>query len=145
MRQYTIYLMKEEIVEYYLGQEYKLFQLFQEYEQSKNLQPIIKKQIEYITLPIQEYSLSQLLKQTLSKRKDYAYKGHEHTIWIPKVKSSAKLSLYENYIELSATGSFEAESILFEVIRKDAPYYLAIDIKAERYGWLQPIKQRNFV
>ncbi|WP_339145900.1 MULTISPECIES: sporulation inhibitor of replication protein SirA [unclassified Sutcliffiella] len=143
MRQYMIYLIEEEVAKHYSGNELKLFQLFQQYEQEEPLHSIIKQQVDYVTIPIPTFPLQQSLEHALKNSAGYKRVAYQHQI--EKVDSTAKLSIFEKYLKLSSTGSFEAEAIFFEIIRKQAPYFLAIDTSSNRYGWLQPIKQRKFV
>ncbi|WP_169864997.1 sporulation inhibitor of replication protein SirA [Sutcliffiella halmapala] len=143
MRQYMIYLIEEEIAKHYSGNEVKLFQLFNQYEQEDRLQNVVKQQVDYITIPIPTFPLQQVLENTLKSIDGYKRNSYQHKI--EKVDSVAKLSIFEKCLKLTSTGSFEAEAIFFEIIRKQAPYFLAIDTKSERFGWLQPIKQRKFV
>ncbi|QFT88975.1 Sporulation inhibitor of replication protein SirA [Bacillus sp. THAF10] len=141
MREYMIYLIEEEIAKHYAGNEIKLFQLFQQYEQDERLHSIVKQQVDYVTLAIPAIQLQQSLNRALKLTNNYHSFHHK----VEKEDSSANLIIYEKYLKLISTGSFEAEAIFFEVIRKQAPYFLAIDTKSKRYGWLQPIKQRKFV
>ncbi|WP_223700098.1 sporulation inhibitor of replication protein SirA [Sutcliffiella deserti] len=143
MRQYMIYLIEEEVASHYSGNEVKLFQLFQEFEQKNHVQSIVEQQVDYITNHIPIFPLQSALGASLKKMDGYERNGHQHKI--EKINSVAKLSLFKKHIKLSSTGSFEAEAIFFEVIRKQAPFYMAIDTKSGRFGWLQPIKQRKYV
>lgn len=143
LREYMIYLIEEEVAKHYSGNELKLFQLFQQYEQEEPLRSIIKRQVDYVTLPVPTFPLQQTLEQALKNKEGYKRVAYQHKI--EKEDSTAKLSIFEKYLKLSSTGSFEAEAIFFEIIRKQAPYFLAIDSSSNRYGWLQPIKQRKFV
>ncbi|CAG9621848.1 sporulation inhibitor of replication protein SirA [Sutcliffiella rhizosphaerae] len=141
MREYIIYLIEDEIAKHYSGNEIKLFQLFKQYEQEHDIQSIIKQQIDYVTLTIPTIRLQHSLETALHANKNYNPSQQK----IEKIDSMAKLTINEKYLKLTSNGSFEAEAIFFEIIRKLAPFFLAIDTKSNRYGWLQPIKQRKFV
>jgi hypothetical protein len=143
LRQYMIYLIEEEIAKHYSGNELKLFQLFHQYEQEEQLHAIVKQQVDYVTTSIPTFPLQQALESSLKNKEAYKRVAYQHII--ERVDSVAKLSIFEKYLKLTSSGSFEAEAIFFEIIRKQAPYFLAVDTKSERFGWLQPIKQRNFV
>jgi hypothetical protein len=143
LRHYMIYLIEEEIAKHYSGNELKLFQLFQQYEQEDQLQDVVKQQVDYITITIPTFPLQQALENSMKKIEGYQSRSYQHKL--EKRDSIAKLSIFEKYLKLSSSGSFEAEAIFFEVIRKQAPFFLAIDTKSGRFGWLQPIKQRKYV
>ena len=143
MRHYMIYLIEEEIAKHYSGNELKLFQLFLQYEQENQLQDVVKQQVDYITIPIPSIPLRQALETSMKKIEGYHFRSYQHRI--EKRDSIAKLSIFEKHLKLSSSGSYEAEAIFLEVIRKQAPFFLAIDTKSGRFGWLQPIKQRKYV
>ncbi|MDX5476546.1 MAG: sporulation inhibitor of replication protein SirA [Bacillaceae bacterium] len=145
MRHFHIYLIEEEVAKQYYGREAKIYQLFQEYEQNIKLKPLISKQIDFITQTIPAFKLQKVMESNLKNRNDYEGQMYKHSIWLPNSRSAASISIFETYIELTATGSFEAETIFFEILRKENPFYMAIDIRSERFGWLFPIKQRKFV
>ncbi|MCA1320820.1 sporulation inhibitor of replication protein SirA [Bacillus tianshenii] len=143
MRHYMIYLIEEEVAKHYAGNELKLFQLFLQYEKEDQLQDVVKQQVDYITIPIPTFPLQQALETSMKHIEGYQAQSYQHKI--EKKDSMAKLSIFEKYLKLSSSGSYEAEAIFFEVIRKLAPFFLAIDTNSGRFGWLQPIKQRKYV
>ncbi|MBU8907394.1 sporulation inhibitor of replication protein SirA [Desertibacillus haloalkaliphilus] len=146
MRRYEIYLMEEEVARHYFGQESKLFHLFLEKERaSDTTRSIIEKQVNYITRPIPALQLQQLLKQSLKHRIDYYSYKDTHCLSLQPSLSIAEVNLFETKITLEAEGNFDAETIFFEVLRKFDPYFMAIDVKNFRYGWLNPIKQVKLI
>ena len=47
--------------------------------------------------------------------------------------------------ELLKLGIKQSSTVFFEVLRKVSPCFLAMDFNMKRYGWLNPVKERNFV
>lgn len=147
VRHYYIYLIEEEFASHYFGRESKIYHLFQDFHwttASSAHGSTIEKQIQYITKPIPILFIHQLLGSHLSKRSDYQMFHHIHKIVLKGNVGNATLIVKNRHFELSSEGSFEAETIFFEVLRKFDPCFLAMDFKGERYGWLNPIKERNF-
>jgi hypothetical protein len=105
---------------------------------------MLEKQINYITKPIPTLFIDQLLCSHLANRVDYQKVQHIHKVELKGNRGSATMIVKDRYIELSSNGSYEAETIFFEVLRKFDPCFLAMDLQGERYGWLNPIKERNF-
>lgn len=146
MRHYHIYLIEDEVAWHYFGREAKIYQLFVEYERtSHHMKEILKKQIEYITVPIPSLFLHQLLEVQLKRYSEFQMKGSTHLLLLPGGRGQAKLTIYDRYISMSSIGGYEAETIFFEILRKFNSCFLAMDLKLERYGWLNPIKERKFV
>lgn len=147
MRHYYIYLIEEEFASHYFGRESKIYHLFQDYHWTtarSNHVDMLEKQINYITKPIPTLFIDQLLCSHLANRVDYQKVQHIHKVELKGNRGSATMIVKDRYIELSSNGSYEAETIFFEVLRKFDPCFLAMDLQGERYGWLNPIKERNF-
>jgi hypothetical protein len=146
VRKYKIYLLENDIASLYFGKESKLYHLFLEYERATEMKrSVIQKQIHYISKPIPSLHIRKLLNNTLNSRTDYRTEREGHVLKIVSPPSQARLVINESHILLQAEGSFEAETIFFEVLRKYDPCFLAMDFQLDRYGWLNPIKQRKFV
>ena len=146
MRTYKLYLIEDEFASHYFGKERMFYQLFKEFEQSKGqLKAIIDKQINYITKPIPALKLHQLLHQKLMKNKDFHIEAGSYFIEKSNKQSAAKLEIFDRYLVLESGGSYDAETIFFEVIRKCENAFLAVDLDKKLYGWLKPIKERKFV
>ncbi|MFD2443651.1 sporulation inhibitor of replication protein SirA [Bacillus sp. CGMCC 1.16607] len=146
MRVYQLYLIEDEFANHYFGRERMFFELFLESEQSSGkLKLIINKQINYITKPIPALRIHQMIHQELSKVKGYSAKNGFYEVALPGKTSGATLVISDKYVTVTADGSYEAEAIFFEVLRKCEPSFLAIDTECGRYGWLKPIKERKFV
>jgi len=148
VRHYYIYLIEEEFASHYFGRESKIYHLFQDFHWTtihNKHSDVIGKQVNYITKPVPTLFIHQLLGTHLMNRKDYQKLHHIHKIELKGNRGDATLIVKETHLELSSDGSYEAETIFFEVLRKFDPCFLAMDLKAERYGWLNPIKERKFV
>jgi hypothetical protein len=144
LRHYYIYLMEQEVAAIYFGQESKLFQLFSEVQQAnQNHRNILQRQIDYVTRSITNYNVGQVLHNALHHRSDYRAEYDLHYIEMPN--SEAKLRIHDGFITLFSNGSYESETIFFEVLRKIEPCFLAMDFNYERYGWLNPIKEIQFI
>lgn len=148
MRHYSIYLLKDDVANDYFGKESILYQLFLEHEQTrKSEDDIIKRQIAYITRQIPVTKIQFQLQKELKAFRGYSNHENTHMLTLKRKHhlSEAELSVYSSHMTLSSTGGYEAETIFFETLRKTCPSFLAMDFNVNRYGWLNPIKQRNYV
>lgn len=146
MRVYEIYYIKRDVAHQYYRKEIKIFRLFQEQKNCpKYLKPIIEQQIKYITSPIPVMPLQRAIKQHLKSYKLYREENFTHYLELKGGKSKAHLEISLRKMTLMSEGSIEAETIFFEAIRQIAANFLAIDIENERYGWLNPIKEWQFI
>ncbi|HWJ76543.1 MAG TPA: sporulation inhibitor of replication protein SirA [Niallia sp.] len=146
MRKYYLYLIKEEVAIHYSGRERMFYHLFSEYKKTKDhsQKQILKKQIEYITLPISKWSIENQLFNELNKQKNFHLQKDSFLIENGNL-SQALLKIENEHLYIEANGYYDAESIFFEVIRKHEPSFIAIDVENERFGWLKPIKERNLI
>ncbi|ARK30902.1 sporulation inhibitor of replication protein SirA [Halalkalibacter krulwichiae] len=146
MRHYEIYIIEEDVARQYYGQESKLFYLFLEHEKAKGPQKqIIRKQIEYITKPIPTLLLQQKVKQDLTKNDGYRRKKNTHVIEIQERDSKAELVISSDALYVTAEGSFDVETIFFEILRKCEPSFFACSLEDHRFGWLKPLKQEDIL
>ncbi|HYK73569.1 MAG TPA: sporulation inhibitor of replication protein SirA, partial [Pseudoneobacillus sp.] len=95
--------------------------------------------------PIPSLRIHQMLNQQLSKMKGFTLENGIYKVDMPGKNSKAMLTIKDGFVLVQANGSYEAEAIFFEVLRKCEQSFLAIDTKHQRYGWLKPIKERKFV
>ncbi|MFE8699187.1 sporulation inhibitor of replication protein SirA [Cytobacillus sp. FJAT-54145] len=145
MRTYQLYLIEDDFASHYFGREKMFFQLFNEFNESiGEMRSILTKQVDYITKPIPSIRLHQYLNLQLQRMKDFRTEQGVYYIENGKL-SSAKLEIFDKYISICSYGSYDAETIFFEVLRKHESSFLAIDLEHYRYGWLKPIKERKFV
>jgi hypothetical protein len=146
VRVYQLYLIEDEFANHYFGRERMFFKLFLESKTSLGeLNQVINKQINYITKPCPALRIHQMIHQQLSKMKGFTYENGTYKVELIGKTSNAKLKIEDSYVLVEADGSYEAEAIFFEVLRKCEPSFLAIDLEHERYGWLKPIRERKFV
>ena len=146
MRTYKLYLIEDEFASHYFGREKMFFELFQEkYHFEGELKTIIEKQIDYITKPIPSLQIHKLIHQRLGKNKDFSIKRGIYYIEKMGSVNFAQLQVFERFILVQAKGSYDSETIFFEVLRKCETSFLAIDFNNQRFGWLKPIKERKFV
>lgn len=147
MRRYTIYLLHNEVAMNYFGKEELLYDLFLEAENKISpYQSVLLKQINYITKEISIAHVHELLLKELDG--NYLHVNEEnHTFEIDLIEQNSRAVLVVNRKQLSlyATGTYEAETIFFEALRKIERGFLAVDFRNENYGWLSPLKSKNFV
>ncbi|UTW70984.1 sporulation inhibitor of replication protein SirA [Anaerobacillus sp. HL2] len=43
-------------------------------------------------------------------------------------------------LTISTTGTYQAETIFFEILRQINPCFFAVDFENRNYGWLNPVK-----
>lgn len=148
MRHFYLYLIKDEFAGHYFGREYKIFRLFQDYYGTSVESPkyqMLKKQIDYVSKKIPLFYLDEFIQTNLKHCNGYSHDLYTHQIQLEKNRGNATLMLNEKNIEISSTGSFDAETTFFEILRKLDPCFFAMDFQNEQYGWLNPIKERKFV
>ncbi|MCD7033664.1 sporulation inhibitor of replication protein SirA [Metabacillus sp. GX 13764] len=148
MRHFFIYLIEEEFAGHYFGREAKMFSFFKEYQWTSYQDPsysIVKKQVAYITKEIPVFEMNQLLEMHLCSRPEYQRIGQIHKLELMRNKGNATLIVKSGFLEMNAAGSVEAETVFFEILRSYAPCFLAMDFQSNKYGWLNPVKERKFV
>lgn len=146
VRRYVIYLMEQDVAKNYFGKEEMLYQLFLEAENIVSpYHSIIKKQIRYITKEIPLTDLHEtLITELRHEVKSYeAEKSYE--IHLAEYDSKAVLVLNRHHLSLYSYGAKEAETVIFEILRKIESSFLALDFKNSNYGWLNPIKKAALV
>ena len=145
MRNYQLYLIVEEFASHYFGREKMFFRLFQEHEEAVGeFKYILEDQVHFITRPIQTLKIHQVLEKQLQKIKTLHVNNGIYYIEIGS-RSFAKLEIHERFMNLKASGDYEAETIFFEILRKIESSFLAIDFENFCCSWLKPIKETNFV
>lgn len=145
MRNYQVYLIDDEFASHYFGRESMFYKLFKDYDRSfGDMKVILSKQINFITKPIPTLRIHQTIHQHLQKKRGFRTNRGKYYYEIGK-NSCANLAVHDRYIEIQASGSYESETVFFEVLRKNEHSFLAIDLNNDRYGWLKPIKERKFV
>ena len=146
VRKYQLYLIKDEFAAHYFGRERMFFKLFQEHDKAEGeLKFITKRQIKYITKSLEVLKIHQLIQKQLGKKKGFRAESGTYSMEISGRLSVAKLQVFQDFIYVEATGSYEAETVFFEVLRKCEASFLALDMEHQRFGWLKPIKERKYV
>jgi hypothetical protein len=146
MRHYYIYLLKPEVAASYFGKEWLIFQLFTEgHTGNKETQEIVNKQIKYITGTIPSLQIRKSLEKSLRIRNDFNVINEHYYLDIKALNSKAVLKDYGNLITISTSGSYQAETVFFEVLRKVNSCFFAVDFENKNYGWLNPVKQVNYI
>ncbi|NSL51093.1 sporulation inhibitor of replication protein SirA [Calidifontibacillus erzurumensis] len=149
MRNYFIYLLKDDVAYEYFGKEFLIFNLFLEQIQEQNpaRSELLSKQIDYITNPISVIEINRYIEKNMQIQATYKEKGTEF-IYKPQASKSfslAKLEVYDRYMRIMSEGSYDAETHFFEVLRKYNPCFLAMDFDNKHFGWLNPIKQERYI
>lgn len=148
MRIYQLYLIKDEFAAQYFGKEKKFFRLFKEYaNSSRKEKDIISRQIHFIIKPIPSLKLQQYLQQYFQNNKKFHFEDGSFFIRDSN-KSEAKLEVFGSKLILTSKGSYYAETVFFEALRKNESSFLAVDLNNHYCGWLRPIKAnkvRKFV
>lgn len=146
MRTYQIYLIEDEFAHHFFGRERLFFNLFLEYIQTTGtLRGILQKQIEYVTKTIPKQQVEKVIKQQMKKKNNFLFQNGEYYIENSNGINRATLLINDHVLVVKAEGNYVAETVFFECIRKCGTSFLAIDFDHERFGWLKPIKERNFV
>lgn len=145
VRKYELFLVKEEIAKHYVGRERLIYTLIADYKNADEHKSfILHKQIQYITEPINSEIERVLFLGEIHKIKNLQIEVADSILIICK-KSKAKINFQPDLIKIESDGDYEAEMILFEILRKFRSYYIAIDTTKQKYGWLKPIKERKLV
>ncbi|MBO9128931.1 sporulation inhibitor of replication protein SirA [Bacillus sp. 165] len=145
MRTYHLYLIDSDIAKAYFGREAKLFDLFSRFACSCSLseKKILYKQIKFITKPLQMLKLNHRIEQKLKHNPYYIQEQAAHILRIPSSEEFGTLTIKSQYARIDTNKSFEIETTFFEILRREEATLLAMDYKANRYGWLNPIKQER--
>ncbi|MFS0782153.1 sporulation inhibitor of replication protein SirA [Bacillus sp. 1P06AnD] len=150
MRQYQIYLIKEHFAGMYVGREQLLYSLFLDYYHARGqIARIIGRQIVYVTKRIPSQLTDHFNNDkiegmmVLNDENGTTYQIDCRTN--NGMKSSASLEIHNRVLYIQSVGSYEAETIFFEFIRKCADSFLAVELAESRYGWLKPRKKRKLI
>jgi len=145
LRNYMIYLIRKPLSIEYYGKEQKIYELVREYTRSNSeLKKIIEKQIEFISEPIPLFELYSYIKENNAYPTNYIEESEQFSV-ILKDEGTAYLTINPKELILSASGTIEAETTFFELLRKFRSTFLAIDVEHNRFGWLRPITQQSYI
>ncbi|HAM80433.1 sporulation inhibitor of replication protein SirA [Ornithinibacillus bavariensis] len=137
MKEYMVYLIKEEFAIHYYYKSDILYRFLQEYhdEQSRN---DLRMQFNFITKGFPKESLtSQLIRQPKNtlykeKRSEFVELGNRHYY--------IALHIYEKHIKFRCETLQDAEELLFATLRRIYPYIFIVDNHYENYGWISPVR-----
>jgi hypothetical protein len=139
MREYVIYLITREVAQSYYGKENKLYQLFMEEQRANSIhKKILEKQIHYITSLMSVSQIEEHLWNQFRESYSWRYEGHSYSLECKN--SSVRLEIHERHIRLHSFGNLEAETVVFEALRRFQPFFLAMDFNRRKFGWLTPFK-----
>lgn len=143
MRVYEIFLVQKDVVKWYLHKEETLFQLFLDVKrlQSAKLSPLLQKQIDFITHPIDMPLMDTAMNTRLSTIKEYDYHRYHHEITLNKGNSYASLNLFPKKLVLKGIGLPDAEHVFFEMLRKIEDTFIAVDYTHRHIGFLKPVRR----
>ena len=119
MRHFYLYLIKEEFASHYFGREFKLFQLFQDFlwtSRDDERYDTLKQQVEYVSKQIPVDYLDELISLYLNHQYNYQHIAPLHRIHLRSNRGKASLILKPRNVEITATGSFESETVFFEIL-----------------------------
>ncbi|TSB45170.1 sporulation inhibitor of replication protein SirA [Alkalicoccobacillus porphyridii] len=142
MRSYQLYLLEEDIVQRYYGQEIKLFNLFCErFQANLALKPLLTKQVEFITKPLPVKHLTKIL-----SKEDHYLNSDQINISTfrmahPPSESWIDVKLRDHYLLVTAFGKMEVETRLFERLKELDSHFFAVNVGQHRFGWLGPLKK----
>ncbi len=146
MRKYEIFLLEDEVAYYYFGREQVLYQFFVEaVNPVPRLINTIERQLAYITKTIPNFVFDYELKMVDSMSKGFNLTKDVQKLVIYSNGSKAVLKKLDHQLTLISTGNFDAETLMFEHLRKVDKTFVAVDIEGNSIGWLSPVKQAHFI
>ncbi|WP_421384804.1 sporulation inhibitor of replication protein SirA [Bacillus salacetis] len=146
MKFYRLYWIEDEIADYFYGRERSFYNLFHESMFADGfMEEVVKRQIHYITRSIPFLPYNRAISQALAAKRDVIQNDNEFYIESSCGKNTAKIRVMDRYIGVEVEGHSDWEAYIFELLRKLDGRLLAIDIENEQFGWLKPIKVRNYI
>lgn len=148
MRNYSVYLLNPEVAASFFGKERMIFQLFIEGETAgKELREIVRKQINYISGTIPSLQIKKNLEKSYKSKPGQDFhiiEGHYY-LTIKALSSNVVLKDHGTMLTISANGTYQGETAIFEVLRKINSSFFAVDFENKNFGWLNPVKQVNYI
>ncbi|REJ14251.1 MAG: hypothetical protein C6P37_14805 [Caldibacillus debilis] len=140
MKRYEMYLIDEQVADFFYGRERKFYNLFKEYEGSAPpKKEILEKQIDFITKPIPVLTIHSQIIRLLEGRQDFYIR--QGKLVIENHRGKACLQIDQRAILLESNGYGEGENTFLDLLKKTEYNFLAIDRENGRYGWLKPLKR----
>ncbi|SFP99813.1 sporulation inhibitor of replication protein SirA [Salibacterium halotolerans] len=137
MTRYQLIIITKEVALQYYQTEDKLYRLFLDYHQAYEwARPLLEKQIYYITEPLlYPYFIStlhnDLQKAGFQKKNRYTY---------TRARTGSSIYLDDREVIFDHAGDAKEEWQVFDCFKKVSPYFFAVNMKKETYGWLKPLK-----
>lgn len=147
MHEYHIYLIKDMIARHYFGRQRLLFQLFNDYRSlsDNHLKNVFKKQIRYISQPVDKERLNRLIYRLLQNNDEYRLIEGRHYLRRGQNEGTASLAVGVHETIIRSDGNGEQEVAFFEILRQIDSRFLAIDFDRRRCAWLNPVKDAEFL
>ncbi|MFZ4454248.1 sporulation inhibitor of replication protein SirA [Salibacterium aidingense] len=139
MTRYKLIIITKEVALHYFQAEDKLYRLFLDYHKAYEwARPLLEKQIHYITEPLLYPYFIDSLEKDLSKI-GFDKLPSEHAAYVSCLSDSS-IYLEDRHIIFDHAGSAKEEWQVFDCLKKISPYFFAVNINKEAYGWLKPLK-----
>lgn len=146
MRHYNVYLLKQEVAASYFGKERLIFQLLIEKEiASKQLREIVRKQVNYISATIPSLQIRKNLERSFKTCQEFNIIEGDYYLDKKALSSSVVLKDHGTMLSIVASGTYQGETAFFEVLRQINSSFFAVDFENKNFGWLNPIKQVNYI
>ena len=137
MKEYSIYLIKEEFAKHYYYKSDILYRFLREYHIKQSRKDLVT-QFNFITESFPKDSLlSQLLRQS---KNTFNKKRNGGIIELGNKHSFISLHIDEKQIKFRCETLQDAESLLFPVLRRFHPFIFIIDNQYENFGWISPVR-----
>lgn len=140
MTRYQLVVLKKEIALHYYQSEDKLFRLFLDYHNAYDwAQPVLEKQIRYITEKINVPEWNRLVHGPL---RDIGYHGTSigSGLFYQSPRTESSLRVDERVVWFNRLGGPEEEWKVFDCLKRLSPCVFAVNIERSAYGWLKPLK-----
>lgn len=146
MRHYHVYLLKPEIATRFFGKERLIFQLFIERETAtEQLREIVRKQVNYISGTIPSLQIKKSLERSFKTCQEFHMIEGDYYLDKKAFSSSVVLKDHGTMLSISASGTYQGETAFFEVLRQINSGFFAVDYENKNFGWLNPVKQVNYI
>ncbi|MGY4689914.1 sporulation inhibitor of replication protein SirA [Salibacterium sp. K-3] len=137
MTRFQLTIITKEVALQYYQAEYKLYRLFLDYHEAYEwARPLLKKQIYYITEPLLYPYFIGTLHEDFKKS---GFHKKKRDMYVSR-RSASTIYLKKRQIIFDHAGPAKEEWQVFDCLKKISPYFFAVNMKKETYGWLKPLK-----
>lgn len=134
LRGYTGYWVKEEVACHYFHKSEVLYRFLRDYH-LHSARKELQMQYNYITASLGTSQLiSHIKKHT---RNNVSLTGKQ--LKLGKNAQSVALHIHEKHLKFHCETLYDAETLLFPVLRTFYPYLFIIENNLANYGWITPI------